>query len=618
MNRTPSAFIFVSLLSGPASVYANFNWNVAGPADWNTASNWVDTGLPADNDRFVNNGGTATITGNDTLTPQRDTKVGFGAGTSGTINHSAGNHTTPGWLFIGIDGGTGTYNLANTAATGGLYTGMGQGSGSINTGDLRIGEGTGGSNGTLNVNTSSTITTTGWLYVGVGGGGTARMNMDNGTANVAGQFLVGQGTTGIFRISGGSVISGADTWVGNAAGGNGTVLQTGGVVKANNWLAIGRDTAVGNYTLSGGTLEKAGDNHVIIGSLSGQGTLTQNGATSNFIVNNDLRLGENGGGSGTYNISAGTGTVGGNTIVGWVGTGSGFLTVSGTGNFSTLNVIVGDGGPGTVSLNGGTTTTNQFIRGAGGGAVTVNFNGGVLKAASNQTEFFTGGFSAANTEIQVGGLILNSNGFNVATAVGLDGVGGVTKQGAGTLTLTGASTYTGATTVSQGTLLANNATGSATGTGNVTVASGATFGGTGAISGAVITTSGSFLSPGASIESLNVGAASGAGTLKIEFDGAAGTPIDTLAVLANLDITTMKVDFDQIGGSLNGTSSYPFASYGTLTGTAFSTVTDLPAGYAINYHVGGGNVIGLVPVPEPALTGMIAGAGLLFLRRRRR
>jgi len=49
------------------------------------------------------------------------------------------------------------------------------------------------------------------------------------------------------------------------------------------------------------------------------------------------------------------------------------------------------------------------------------------------------------------------------------------------LALTGANTYSGGTTVSTGTLLANNTSGSATGTGALTVNSGATLGGKGII-----------------------------------------------------------------------------------------------------------------------------------------
>jgi autotransporter-associated beta strand protein len=66
------------------------------------------------------------------------------------------------------------------------------------------------------------------------------------------------------------------------------------------------------------------------------------------------------------------------------------------------------------------------------------------------------------------------------------------KSGLGTLVLAGANTYGGETTVSEGTLLANNTSGSGTGTGAVSVGA-ATLGGTGFINGPVTLTGDSTL-----------------------------------------------------------------------------------------------------------------------------
>jgi autotransporter-associated beta strand protein len=82
----------------------------------------------------------------------------------------------------------------------------------------------------------------------------------------------------------------------------------------------------------------------------------------------------------------------------------------------------------------------------------------------------------------------------------------VAKSGGGTWVLTNGSTYSGGTTISAGTLKANNATGSATGTGAVTVNNGGTLAGTGAVGGSVTINGGGTLAPGNSIETLDTGA----------------------------------------------------------------------------------------------------------------
>lgn len=127
----------------------------------------------------------------------------------------------------------------------------------------------------------------------------------------------------------------------------------------------------------------------------------------------------------------------------------GTYTLSGTGVINVGNeIIVGrESGRGALNLNGGTVNANKISGGTG--AATVNFNGGVLRAKRDESNFIEN-LDVAN--VQGGGLRIDSNGFDVSTSQILTGTGGLEKTGAGQLTLSGANAYAGTTTVAAGVL----------------------------------------------------------------------------------------------------------------------------------------------------------------------
>jgi autotransporter-associated beta strand protein len=100
--------------------------------------------------------------------------------------------------------------------------------------------------------------------------------------------------------------------------------------------------------------------------------------------------------------------------------------------------------------NGGVLAAGRIINGAG--TSVVNFNGGAVRALRDELDFFSN-FNPAMSEIQAGGLIVDSNGFTITAQNALDGPGALTKTGAGTLSLSGNNSYAGATNISAGTLL---------------------------------------------------------------------------------------------------------------------------------------------------------------------
>jgi autotransporter-associated beta strand protein len=180
----------------------------------------------------------------------------------------------------------------------------------------------------------------------------------------------------------------------------------------------------------------------------------------------------------------------------------GTLQVNAGSNLSFSSIEVGTGNSVTagLTLNGGTVTSSgqaRFGQGIGSASATLNlnagtltvpaltkgsltfnvsFNGGTLKAGSNNPAFFA---AATNARVRSGGAIIDDGGFAITIAQALveDSAstgGGFTKSGIGTLTLNAANTFTGPTLIGNGTL-ALGVAGSISTTQNISLAAGARF-----------------------------------------------------------------------------------------------------------------------------------------------
>ncbi|NQT39735.1 MAG: autotransporter-associated beta strand repeat-containing protein, partial [Planctomycetes bacterium] len=365
--------------------------------------------------------------------------VGF-HGATGTLTQSGGTIDVPlSTVWIGVEGngygggqrGNGTYDLSGgTLNTRQLSIGRNAADGTMNMsgGDVNLNEWVvlgydGGSTGVLNW-TGGTIDTGANFHVGLANSSTGTMNLSEGTGGtkptltVGGFLAVGQntGTTGTVNQSAGDVtILGregdyAGLIVGYGNNSVGTYNLSGGSVALTHGLTIGsHGGTVGEMNMSGGTL--SADDWIIVGPHGGTGTLTLSGdaeMTATLVRNN------------------------GRTHLGW------------------------QGGHGTLHLDGGTLTTSQIVKGDGTG--TMYWNGGTVKVLPMSGAW--GGFveSLDAAYIQAGGAILDTNGNNAVIAqpllhdpaLGGTPDGGLTKTGAGTLTLSGANTYTGTTVVGEG------------------------------------------------------------------------------------------------------------------------------------------------------------------------
>ena len=259
----------------------------------------------------------------------------------------------------------------------------------------------------------------------------------NVTINAAGGFFVGSGFLANTRASG-------------------TVHHHGGTLTANGnfdgaFVIGGRNShlGIGTYNLNDGLVNA--NTNVQVGGR-GTGTMNQQGGT--FNAGSFVSVGRHAGATGAWNVSGGALNVTNPARLLIIGeAGAGTLTVSGAGHVTTAAPLrlghVG-GGVGVVNLDDGMITTPTISR--GGGSATFNFNGGTLRAGGNSATFMQG-LTAAN--VKGGGAVIDSNGFAVTVAQPLlaGGSGGLTKAGAGTLTLNGVNTYTGPTVASGGKLV---------------------------------------------------------------------------------------------------------------------------------------------------------------------
>lgn len=624
----------------------------------------INFGLTGTNAAVLNvNSGTASI---PLITFSSNDTTAVTAGT-GTINLTGGTLTTnkidrfgsaPG--SINFNGGTLQAGAGSTTFLTGLTAATVNAGAVIDTNgfDITIGQnllaGTGA--GTLTKNSAGVLTLTGtnaWTGTTTISGGTLQIGNGSTTGTLGTAAVINSGVLTLNRSNAFSVL--------NDISGSGSLNKLGAgiaTMEANSYtgatsiqagaiLATANDTlgtaAAGTTIANGAALGLTGVNYSTAEPLtiSGPGLTAVNGVFAavqrgaiqgisgvntwagdiTITSTANTRIGVQDGASLTISGSITEQTPGSSLAFRHGNTAGSEITLNNAGNsWSGFTDVFGGGGalitgdddvlPSGAILRVGTSgipgTTTLDLRG------TSQTVAGLTQVVLNTPATITNGGAAPAS------LTVSGSTDTVYPAAISDGAGTVslTKDGSGTLTLSGGtSNYSGGTVIDGGRILANNTTGSATGIGTVTVHTGGTFGGTGAISGAVITTSGSFLSPGASIESLTVGSASGSGTLVIEYDGSAGTPTDFLSVTGNLDLTTMTLDSQMLGTPLTA-ASYVFADYGSLTGT-FAAAT-LPAGYTLDYQFGGLNQIAFVPVPEPASAAFGALAGAALLRRRRR
>jgi autotransporter-associated beta strand protein len=350
-----------------------------------------------------------------------------------------------------VNGGTGTWNAANTNWTGA------PGQAGINDqwrSSVGVFAGTAGTVTIAGAQAFDTLqfSTTGYvLNAGAGGqlqlaalSGTGTINTDNGVVATIGAPIVNGSSQSLTKVGGGTLIlTGANTYSGGTTISGGTLqLGNGGTtgsilgnVTDNGVLAINRsDTVTFASTISGsgafhqlgtGTTILTADNNYTGGTTISAGTLQLgNGGTTGSIVGNVLNDGRL-----TYNR---------NNIFDFGG------AISGSGSLQVFGGFLGL--TGTNTFSGGTTIVSGVL--AIGSLSSGGLNGGTAGSLSGNVDV---GGASGNT--------LNQLWFtrtdNTTFAGDITGSGLVAKFGPGVLTLTGTNVV-GGTVIWDGVLQIGN------------------------------------------------------------------------------------------------------------------------------------------------------------------
>jgi fibronectin-binding autotransporter adhesin len=352
----------------------------------------------------------------------------------------------------------------NTVSPHPTIIGYGNTARTVSIGWMAIGADTNATaNGNLIIQSGSTLTSRSWV-VTANRGGSATMtvtgagsawNIDRGglelgynnAASVGRVIIADQGTLTI----------GALFYIGGAGSGGGNNVNSSlEVSSGGQFITNGAAQIAGKYTGDAGTA----------------GTLTVTGSGSRWTANNQaIKVGYSGSGRSS------AGTTGGTLNIADGGT----VTAN-------AGIVIADtsSATGTLNLHNGILETPSLR--AGNGAKQVNFNGGTLRALAGSADFISG-FTGAEFNLAAGGMTVDSNGFDIASASVFSGVGGLTKKGDGTLTLSANNTYSGGTTINAGTLRLNGTLASgvtATGGASVLTGDGAVSGDVKIVNGATL------------------------------------------------------------------------------------------------------------------------------------
>ncbi len=569
------------------------------------------------------NGAAATIaagglTFNGAVTGAAGTTLSVNTSSGGTSNFSFGGSLSS---FAGNFNLTGTGNIRIGSSGSSLANfNLGNSTGTIRTtsdGTVNFGSLSGGASTRLQGSTNGTTTST--YVIGANGANTTfGGTITDGTNTTPALLNITKTGNGTLTLS-----NNASTYTGSTRL-SGGVLSVSSINDGGVASGIGQSSAAASsLVFDGGTLRYTGGATQIDRTF----TLTQNGGTIEASGSNAIQF-RNGGtpialaGNGNRTLTLGGANTGWNTLdrhLSDPAQGTTSLRKTGNGTWRLLNTssdfsggvtidagtliawnsgtLPSGNGRGNISINGtGVLDTNGVEHTING----LNGNGAILHPANTRT--LTLGAGNADGEF--------AGSFNVT-----GGALNLNKIGTGTQTISSNSPFSGTITVSGGKLIVNSTLANSP----LNVGNSSTLGGSGTVY-SVMASGGSTVSPGNSIGVLTVQtSATLGGALEIEMDGTGAGSNDRLDVAGQLDLTNTTLSLLTLPGGLPADGDvHVIASYGSLIGT-FANVSNLPAGYTINYAYEdgtGAKHIALQAIPEPTSLGLLSLVAGSLLRRR--